>query len=69
MVGVVIGVMAGARIISSLCSGMFIHRVKTRYGMSIGLIVIGICIIAFGILHYLYQETAIGIIALFLRII
>ena len=69
MIGIIIGIMAIGRAVGSLSSGLFLNRVTTKVGMSIGLITIGICIAGLGVLDYFSSATVIVIVALILRIV
>jgi len=69
MIGVVVGIMALARIVASFAAGNFIHKIQSRTGLSIGLISVGLSIQGFGMLEYLDSPTTIVVLALVLRII
>jgi sugar phosphate permease len=69
MVGIVIGSMAGARVISSFTSGFFLHKVQVKILMGTGLITIGATILGFGMLHLITNSFEIGTIAIILRIV
>ena len=69
VVGIIIGIMAAGRGVGSLSSGLFLHRIRTKIGMGVGLMTIGICVALLGILDYMSSPTLIATAALTLRII